>query len=98
MGSMGRTLAFVVALSCGLASGATSPQDATTTYSPQEIVRRMVASELAAQDQDHTKWHFFSRREEGGKVVVQEKVQTVVGTLRRIVALNGNALTPDELA
>ena len=97
----GRTLCLL-ALSCGLAFGATthevSPQDATTSYSPQEMVRRMVNSEIAAQDQDHTKWHFFSRREEGGKTVVQEKVQTVAGTLRRIVALNGKPLPPEELA
>lgn len=94
---LGRTLWFL-ALSCGLALGASSPQDATTSYSAQEMVRRMVGSEIAAQEMDHTKWHFFSRREEGGKTVVQEKVQTVAGTLRRIVALNGKPLPPEELA
>jgi hypothetical protein len=95
MGSLGRTLSFFV-VSCGLALGATSPQDATTSYSAQEMVRRMLNSEIAAQEQDHSKWHFFSKREEGGKVVVQEKVQTIAGTLRRIVMLNGKPLPPEE--
>lgn len=107
MGSIGRILVRIpvrtlcwLAISCGLACHAaeTSAQDATTSYSAQEMVRRMVNTEIAAQDEDHTKWHFFSRREEGGKVVVQEKVQTVAGTLRRIVALNGKPLPPDERA
>ena len=106
MGSVGRITSIpgrtlcLLALSCGLAFGAhaASPQDATTSYSPQEMVRRMVGSEIAAQEMDHTKWHFFSRREEGGKTLVQEKVQTVAGTLRRIVALNGKPLAPAELA
>jgi len=97
MGSLGRTLSFFV-VSCELALGATSPQDATTSYSAQEMVRRMVNSEIAAQEQDHSKWHFFSKREEDGKVVVQEKVQTVAGTLRRIVMLNGKPLPPGERA
>jgi hypothetical protein len=91
-------LAFVV-VCAALAFGAAGLQDATTSYSAQEMVRRMVASEIAAQQHDHTKWHFFSKRQEDdGKVVVQEKVQTVAGTLRRIVMLNGKPLSADELA
>jgi hypothetical protein len=98
MGSLGRTVALVV-LSCGLVAGAASAQDAaTTSYSPQEMVRRMVQSEIAAQEQDHSKWHFFTRRAENGKVVVQEKVQTVSGTLRRILLLNGKPLSSEERA
>jgi hypothetical protein len=86
-------------MSYGLAAGAASAQgSATTSYSPQEMVRRMVQSEIRAQEQDHSKWHFFTRRSEGGKVVVQEKVQTVSGTLRRIVLLNGKPLSSEERA
>jgi hypothetical protein len=93
---LARTLALIVVSSLP-AFGASAAQDASTTYSPQEMVRRMVASEISAQEHDHTKWHFFSKRQEDGKVVVQEKVQTVAGTLRRIVMLNGKPLSADEL-
>lgn len=99
MGSMGRILGFVLVIS-GLASAGAKPsqEPATTTYAPQELVRRMVETELRAQDQDHSKWHFISRTEQGGKLVVTEKVQTSGGTLKRVVALNGKPLPPDERA
>lgn len=91
-----RTLALLVC--SGAFVWAAQPQDATTSYSPQEMVRRMVRSEIQAQDQDHTKWHFVSRKEQDGKVVTVEKVQTSGGTLKRTIALNGKPLPPDERA
>jgi hypothetical protein len=74
------------------------PTPATTSYSPQELVRRMVDTELRAQERDHSKWRFVSRKEADGKVVVAEKVQTSGGTLKRTLALNGRSLSADEQA
>lgn len=83
-----------------LASAAAQEQAdlATTTYGPQELVRRMVARELQAQDQDHSKWRFISSKREDGVTKVFEKVQTVGGTVKRTISVNGRSLSPSERA
>src|SRR4051812_46924349 len=90
-----------VLLFTGMALAGTKPQEpmpATTSYSPQELVRRMVETELRAQEHDHSKWRFVSRKEADGKIIVTEKVQTSGGTLKRTLALNSRSLPPDEQA
>lgn len=93
MGRMGRTLVILGAV---LATSF-AQQKATTTYSPQELVRRMVESELRAQ-QVSVKWRLFSRTEADGKSFVAEKVQSSGGTLRRMLAVNGKQPSAEEQA
>jgi hypothetical protein len=96
-----RRSAALIILLCVPALADTKPQDsssATTSYSPQELVRRMVENELRSQDNDHSKYRYVSRKEQEGKVVVQAKVQTSGGTLKRTLLLNGKSLPPDEAA
>lgn len=96
-----RNIGIFLLLFVGSALAGSQPQEptpATTSYSPQELVRRMVQTELGAQERDHSKWRFVCRKEADGKVTVTEKVQTLGGTLRRTLALNGRSLPPDEQA
>jgi hypothetical protein len=103
MARPGRTLwaqaACVIVLLSAFTCAAGTPQEptpATTTYSPQELVRRMVETELRVQEQDHSKWRFISRKEAEGTVTVYEKVQTKDGTLRMAISVNGHSLSPSE--
>jgi hypothetical protein len=96
-----RRSATLVLLLYAAAFANAKPQEqtpASTSYSAQELVRRMIDNELRCQDQDHSKYRFLSRKEQEGKVVVQEKVQTSGGTLKRTLLLNGKSLPPDEAA
>jgi hypothetical protein len=96
-----RRSAVLILLLCMPAVAEVKPQEqspATTSYSAQELVRRMIDNEVRCQDNDHSKYRFRSRMEEDGKVVVQDKVQTSGGTLKRTLLLNGKSLPPDEAA
>lgn len=98
-----RNLAAGIVLCCltiTLASDAQegSPNLATTSYGPQELVRRMVARELKAQQEDHTKWRYISKKRADGVEKVYEKVQTAGGTVKRTLAVNGRSLSPTEQA
>jgi hypothetical protein len=102
---MGRTfwaqaasvIVYLSAFTCA-ASTSQEPTPATTTYAPQELVRRMVKTELRVQDQDHSKWRFISRKEADGVVTVYQKVQTTNGTVRMPISINGHSLSPAEEA
>ena len=90
---------IVFCLAIALVSAAAQdPAPATTSYSPQELVRRMVARELKASDEDHSKWRYISSKRTDGVTKVYEKVQTAGGTVKRTLSINGKSLSPSEQA
>src|SRR5689334_8677715 len=90
---------IVFCLAIALVSAAAQdPAPATTSYGPQELVRRMVARELKASDEDHSKWRYISSKRTDGVTKVYEKVQTAGGTVKRTLSINGKSLSPSEQA
>jgi len=70
-----------------------APQDAHA----QQLVRKAVDIELAADRDDHSRWRYRStvRRAEGESVY--QVVETDLGSVKKKVQQNGQPLTPDEL-
>ena len=71
-------------------------QGPAQTIAPNELVRKVVANELAVSDQDHTHWMY----RELAKLPPPRKEKTVVetrnGELTCLEAIDGRPLTPDE--
>ena len=65
--------------------------------SAEELVRRVVAHELKAQEEDHSHWMFRLQSEgRDGATQVEEVVQTKTGDLKRPIMINGRELTAQE--
>ena len=61
-----------------------------------QLVRDVVANELTAQQQDQSLWQYQETKEQGGKTQRLEIVETGQGDLWRVVAVNGQPLTPQQ--
>jgi hypothetical protein len=59
-------------------------------------VRSTVQNELNAIDTDHSHWMYRSDTRKNGTMETQEVVETSRANLTRLVARNGQPLTPDE--
>jgi hypothetical protein len=88
-------LCLLAFLLCPL-SGA-QPAEKSAEESAEELVRRVVANELKAQEEDHSHW-MFRLQSEGpdGATQVEEVVQTKTGELKRPIMINGRELTAQE--
>ena len=64
--------------------------------SANDLVRAVVANELKPQDGSHGRWMYRVEREEQGKKKTREVVQTGLGSLDRLVAVNGQPLNAKE--
>ena len=64
--------------------------------SANDLVRAVVANELKPQDGSHGRWMYRVEREEQGKKKTKEVVQTGLGSLDRLVAVNGQPLNAEE--
>jgi hypothetical protein len=64
--------------------------------SANDFVRAVVANELKAQDESHGRWMYRLEREEQGKKKTKEVVQTSLGSLDRLVTVNGQPLNTEE--
>jgi hypothetical protein len=60
------------------------------------LVRTVVANELAADANDHSRWMFRDANKVPGKSTVTLVVQTAEGDLSKMIELNGRPLTPQE--
>ena len=88
------TLAGLIAL---LPIAAAFSQSASTgpLISANDLVRAVVANELKPQVGSHGRWMYRVEREEQGKTKTREVVQTGLGSLDRLVAVNGQPLNAE---
>jgi hypothetical protein len=64
--------------------------------SANELVKATVQNELNAIDNDRTHWMYQLETHKAGTTETKELVETPRGNLARLVARNGQPLTPDE--
>jgi hypothetical protein len=87
-----RSVVFLVLLasasSSSMASG--SPDDA------RDFVRTVVANELAADANDHSRWMYRDDNKGPGKNTVKLVIQTSEGDLSKTVEKDGHPLTPQQ--
>ena len=62
----------------------------------KQIVEAAVRSELAAADHDHTVWTFRDHDKTAEKDALYQEVDTPVGSVRRMIELNGHSLDSDS--
>jgi hypothetical protein len=70
--------------------------EADLAISANDLARAVVANELRAQDENHSRWMYRVDREEQGKKKAKEVVQTGQGSLDRLVAVDGHPLNAGE--
>lgn len=64
--------------------------------SANELVKATVQNELKAIDNDHTHWRYRLETRKDGTTETEEVVETPHGNLMRLVARNGQPLSPEE--
>jgi hypothetical protein len=62
----------------------------------RQFMREVAAHEIAAQKQDHSLWQYTDRERERDKTTLCEVVETDQGSISRVIALNGQPLTPEQ--
>lgn len=73
-----------------------NPTAASSSPAANELVRSTVDNELKAMDQDHSHWMYRLDTVERGAKETKDVVETKDGDVMRLVARNGQPLTPDE--
>src|SRR6266852_1331032 len=91
----GCTLAGLIAL-LPITAAFSQSASAGPPVSPNDLVRAVVANELKPQDGSHSRWMYRVDREEQNKKKAKEVVQTGLGSLDRLVAVNGQPLNAEE--
>jgi hypothetical protein len=84
-----------IALVIILSGTTVSPQSAREA-SATDLVRRIVANELKAQDEDHSHWMYRMEVEDREKREVWEIIETPYGDLSRLLYVNGRPLSQEE--
>jgi hypothetical protein len=64
----------------------------------QQIVSDLIFNEVQAQANDHTLWHFQEVQEQNGVRKLIDVFQTKIGDIHRLLAVNGQPLTGNQLA
>jgi hypothetical protein len=77
---------------------AQSPQQSADQHdvSANELVKTTVQNELHAIDTDHTHWMYLLETHKAGATEAKELIETPHGNLTRLVARNGQPLSPDK--
>ena len=86
--------ALVFSLLVSLAS--TQSEPSAPHQSANDLARRVIANELKAEDEDHTHWMFRLQTEKSNRQEVYEVVESKDGDLKRLIAVNGQPLSPEE--
>jgi len=89
------TLAGLIAL-LPITAAFSQSTSAGPPVSAKDLVRAVVANELKPQDGSHGRWMYRVEREEQGKKKTKEVVQTGLGSLDRLVAVDGQPLNAEE--
>ena len=78
------------------ASGRTLQENLGTgqQQNPEQLIREVVANELKAQQTDHSMWRYTQTRHRGGTTEQLAFVETSKGEIHRLLAQNGQPLTP----
>lgn len=75
------------------------PGRAGQQVSANQLVQRVIAHELQAEDQDHSHWMFrLQETQPATGTRTEEIIETSQGWVRRLLAINGRPLTPQERA
>jgi hypothetical protein len=64
----------------------------------QQYVSGILENEIQAETNDHTFWRFHEVHEQGGVGKLYDVVQTKIGNIHRLLALNGKPLTAGDAA
>ena len=81
-------------LPAAVAFAQSAPPD--VALSANELARAVVANELKVQGVNHSRWMYRVDKEEQGKKKAKAVVQTIHGSLDRLVAVDGRALNAKE--
>jgi hypothetical protein len=73
-----------------------SPAPASASEPPEALVKDVIANELKAQADDHRLWSFQEERQEGGQEQTWFVVQTPIGDVHRLLAINGKPLDDQQ--
>lgn len=92
-----RTSATVI-LTVGLLPSNALPQSEPEGLgmSANELMRKVVASELKSQNEDHDHWMYRLEKEESGKRQAQEILETHDGSLSRLLSVGGHPLDAQQ--
>ena len=92
-----RTSATVI-LAVGLLPSNALPQSEPEGLgmSANELMRKVVASELKSQNEDHDHWMYRLEKEESGKRQAQEILETHDGSLSRLLSVGGHPLDAQQ--
>lgn len=69
---------------------------ASAAQSPRDIVRQAVQTELTASRDDHSHWLYFEIDRQPSKRVKQWVAETRLGSLNRVIELNGQTLAESQ--
>jgi hypothetical protein len=61
-----------------------------------ELVRKVVANELKSQIEDHDRWMYRLEKEESGRKMAQEILETNDGSLSRLLSVGGHPLDAQQ--
>src|ERR1039458_677830 len=85
-----------LALAIILLSVAARPQSAPSSQvSANDLARRVITNELIFQD-DHTNWMYRLEKEQSGKKLVEEIIETKEGSLSRLLSIDGRPLSAKQ--
>lgn len=76
--------------------GVTSELSENSQASANELVRKIVANEIKAETEDHSRWAFQLQTEKAGRRELDEVVETKDGNLQRPVCVNGQPLAAKQ--
>ena len=88
-------LAGLIAL-LRIASAFSQTASVGPAMSSKDLVRLVIANELKPPDGNHVRWMYRAEREEENKKTTKEVVQTSLGSLERLVAVDGQPLNAKE--
>jgi len=64
--------------------------------SAQSLAQKVVENEIRASENDHSLWSFQDTTQESGRKETRTVIQTKDGNLARLIAINGQPLTPEQ--
>ena len=80
-----------------LASLASAQSEPSAAHPPaNEFVLKVITNELKAENEDHSHWMFRLETENAGRDEIYEVVESKGGDLKRLIAVNGRPLSPEE--
>lgn len=93
---MGRAVTWGICFaSILLATGAAGQ----ARMAPNQLVRQVIAHELQAENKDHSEWMFRLQHTGADRQTkTEEVIETPHGWVRRLLAINGRPLTPEQRA